>query len=167
MGRQLNMSGILDVLWWCLLEVSSSTLPWTLMSWGTVIPQVILPEINSADSQRVIPLCVCVFSTRTSDLTQELRFFLCVCGEGGLVLLEISFFTFFLKKKKKNYAALHYVSVLIQSWDSLFLLFFPLQSSNEKFEERWEVSPAIVLKQGCNSVIFYQKNRERNAALNL
>lgn len=159
------MSGTLDVLWWCLLEVSSSTLPWTLMSWGTVIPQVILPEINSADSQRVIPLCVCVFSTKTSDLAQELVSFSCVCG---LVLLGISFFYFFPKKTTTTTMRLYIMSL---SWHNLeilcFSFFFFLQSSNEKFEERWEVSPAIVLKQGCNSIIFYQKNRERNAALNL
>lgn len=54
------MSGILDVLWWCLLEVSSSTLLWTLMSWGTVIPRVILAQINSADFHSVISSRVCL-----------------------------------------------------------------------------------------------------------
>lgn len=60
------------------------------------------------------------------------------------------------------------ISVLLHYWCSLRILCFSysFQSSKEKFE-RWEVSPAIVLKQGCNTIIFCQKNRGRNAALNL
>lgn len=84
MGRQLKMSGILDVLWWCLLEVSSSTLLWTLMSWGTVIPQVTLPEINSADSYSVISLCVCL--APESVISQEFVRVFC-----GIVLLGTLF----------------------------------------------------------------------------
>lgn len=110
MGRQLKMSGILDVLWWCLLEVSSSTLLWTLMSWGTVIPQVTLPEINSADSYSVISLCVCL--APESVISQEfVRVFLWDCFVGDIV------FAVFLE----NFAIRHYLSVLMQSWDSFVL----------------------------------------------
>lgn len=98
MGRQLNMSGILDVLWWCLLEVSSSTLPWTLMSWGTVIPQVILPEINFADSQGVISLCVCLAPEPLMSHMNCWGFFYGGLFRWGYRFIFVLFF-FFIPKK--------------------------------------------------------------------
>lgn len=140
-ASRLNMSGILDVLWWCLLEVS--TLTWSLMSWGTGIPQVTPSEINSADSQHVISLCVCL----APELVIKHKNWRCFCK---LVAVILSFFF-----------VLHYFC--LSSWCNLEIL---LVSEWLRGEMRGSTGNRTKRRmQQCNNLSEGRRQKRRQESL--